>query len=105
MNQPKFKFGDKIKSFNSYFTVDKIQFVNSHLEYYYYGAGESNGCHYIKESSVELYTEPKPKKKVYEWLRDNLEISGMLLTEDEAKKQWPRDKVLVKLCEFEIEDV
>lgn len=53
------------------------------------------------------YIEPKPKKKVYEWLVERpprrARVWGDLLTEEEAAREF-NDKVkLTKLREFEVE--
>jgi hypothetical protein len=62
MNQPKFKFGDKVIGKENQFTVKGI--AECEDGYFYSGVGEHGwrGCGY--EHNLELYQEPQ-KKKLY----------------------------------------
>jgi hypothetical protein len=63
MNQPKFKFGDKLKSTRTQqiFTVDHIKEFG---DGFYYWEGGDYG--FTREENLGIYQEPK-KKKLYAW--------------------------------------
>lgn len=63
MNQPKFKFGDKVKCkyWNMVFTVGRIDWGKKRNCYYYY---HENGIGNSGEEYLELYKEPE-KIKLY----------------------------------------
>ena len=59
MNQPKFKFGDKVAmKGGATFCVTEIKRI---AEKYYYNQAD-NHFDWVEESKLELYFEPKPKK-------------------------------------------
>lgn len=61
MNQPKFKFGDKVKCYErGIFTVERIQLIKGFYSYSF--SDEPN--RFSPEPSLELYQEPQ-KKKLY----------------------------------------
>ncbi len=59
MNQPKFKFGDRVFETELYSKLFIINAIHFNGRYYY---GDSTNHHGIPEEDLELYQEPKKKK-------------------------------------------
>lgn len=66
MNQPKFKFGDKVKvkDTDKTFIIDHMRLVFNDMGVQYWGKGGSFSSQVYTEDQLELYQEPK-KRKIY----------------------------------------
>lgn len=100
MNQPKFKFGDKVRTIGSpddfFFRVDGIKIETGGLREFMYA--ESNSDFY-RESKLELYQEPK-KKKLYAFM-DTMDTSQHVMFL--AKEPEKRPAQMKRAPEYDIE--
>jgi hypothetical protein len=100
MKQPRFKFGDKVKSkcTGDFFTIDKIQKLNDGI-FVYYGKDyvHQHGC---CEDVLELYQEPK-KKKLYAYTTTRPEDSAEVrFFNSELPSRWTN---FLPLPEYDLE--
>lgn len=100
MNQPKFKFGDHVK------TPDGKRFIVCDIRRdaecdYIYNGDRSSGPHYA-EFDLELYQEPQKKKKYA--VVDSADGMIIEFTSEEAASKYCRDHQAYKLApEYDIE--
>jgi hypothetical protein len=100
MNQPKFKFGDKVRSWatEQVFIVHNIKRCTNGC-YFYHPNDQYND--WVKEKELELYQEPQ-KKKLYAYKNE----CGMIQfceRQFEAMKDRANDEILRASPEYDIE--
>lgn len=81
MNQPKFKFGDKVLHEGKWFEVGAISYNKKAGDYFY--NSEAQIYSWMKESDLELYQEPQ-KKKRFAYIATNGEIKDFTSEQDKS---------------------
>lgn len=97
MNQPRFKFGDKVAHGDTVFKIDKIEWVrcDSGTEYLLHGfilKGSGYDRCSFPESNLQLCQEPQ-KKKLYAYTRpgtDEIKLSTKEINDRLCSQFWDR---------------
>lgn len=82
MEQPKFKFGDKLKHINSPDKVFTVGIISHTSEGFYYGQANAGGVERYGETHLELVKESK-KLYAYYNLHDHRETRNIFFNQNE----------------------
>lgn len=101
MNQPKFKFGDLVYYKNNPFKVSQIKSYDNSFAY-----RDADNESWYDEKSISLYTEPKPKVKLYEYLicTYGVWITQPFESDEEVLSTYKKAKFQRIGREFEVDD-